>query len=143
MKGINNFRSLTVVLVLIFSLLLGGVSFTLNSNANEIPVWDPDTVYHGGDLVFWNGKIWQAQWWTLGEEPGTTGEWGVWRLYEGQPTPTPSPSPTPEPTPPAGLREWDPNTVYVKGDLVHWKGYIWEAQWWTLGEEPARVCFRQ
>ncbi|EKA4516317.1 hypothetical protein OLI49_004685, partial [Vibrio parahaemolyticus] len=25
------------------------------------------------------GKEWTAQWWTSGEEPGTTGQWGVWR----------------------------------------------------------------
>ena len=152
MKGIINFKSVTVVLILVFSLILGGIPFTLNTNAQSdfsvasvldaalvpasesaIPVWDPETAYHGGDLVRWNGKIWKAQWWTLGEEPGTTGEWGVWRLHDVEPTPSPEPTQSPEPS---GVEQWDPNTVYVKGDLVHWNGYIWEAQWWTLGEEP-------
>lgn len=152
MKGIINFKSVTVVLILVFSLILGGIPFTLNTNAQSdfsvasvldaalvpasesaIPVWDLETAYHGGDLVRWNGKIWKAQWWTLGEEPGTTGEWGVWRLHDVEPTPSPEPTQSPEPS---GVEQWDPNTVYVKGDLVHWNGYIWEAQWWTLGEEP-------
>lgn len=22
---------------------------------------------------------WKSKWWTKGEEPGTTGEWGVWQ----------------------------------------------------------------
>lgn len=41
--------------------------------------WDKNAVYTQGDVVTHNGKEWSAQWWTTGEEPGTTGEWGVWR----------------------------------------------------------------
>jgi hexosaminidase len=43
------------------------------------PAWDRDKVYTGGDVVSHNGHKWNAQWWTRGEEPGTTGQWGVWR----------------------------------------------------------------
>ncbi|ELE1905143.1 lytic polysaccharide monooxygenase [Vibrio vulnificus] len=41
--------------------------------------WGKDKVYVAGDVVSHNGREWTAQWWTTGEEPGTTGEWGVWR----------------------------------------------------------------
>ncbi|MDF2155844.1 lytic polysaccharide monooxygenase [Vibrio sp. CAU 1672] len=41
--------------------------------------WDKDAIYNQGDVVIHNGQEWTAQWWTRGEEPGTTGEWGVWR----------------------------------------------------------------
>ncbi len=41
--------------------------------------WDTAAVYVGGDQVSHNGHTWLAQWWTTGEEPGTTGEWGVWK----------------------------------------------------------------
>ncbi len=41
--------------------------------------WDASAVYTGGDVVAHGGHEWRAQWWTTGEEPGTTGEWGVWR----------------------------------------------------------------
>ncbi|BBA98514.1 putative chitinase [Actinacidiphila reveromycinica] len=40
--------------------------------------WSSSQVYTGGDTVSWNGHDWLAKWWTQGEEPGTTGEWGVW-----------------------------------------------------------------
>lgn len=40
--------------------------------------WDASAVYVGGDRVSWGGHNWQAGWWTTGEEPGTTGQWGVW-----------------------------------------------------------------
>ena len=55
--------------------------------------WDAGTVYLKGDEASHNGILWQAEWWTQGEEPGTTGEWGVWRKVSdsscggGQPDP--------------------------------------------------------
>ncbi|MDD9178395.1 MULTISPECIES: lytic polysaccharide monooxygenase [Aliivibrio] len=41
--------------------------------------WQTGLIYNTGDVVSYNDKEWTAQWWTKGEEPGTTGEWGVWR----------------------------------------------------------------
>jgi hypothetical protein len=41
--------------------------------------WSPTNVYVGGNAVSHEGDIWRAKWWTRGEEPGTTGEWGVWQ----------------------------------------------------------------
>ncbi|GLS92494.1 hypothetical protein GCM10007916_35660 [Psychromonas marina] len=41
--------------------------------------WNAANVYQGNDTVKHNGRNWTAQWWTQGEEPGTTGEWGVWQ----------------------------------------------------------------
>lgn len=41
--------------------------------------WSATAVYNGGAIVSYNGRRWQAQWWTQGEVPGTTGQWGVWR----------------------------------------------------------------
>ena len=41
--------------------------------------WNSTTVYTQGNRVIHNNIIWEAQWWTAGEEPGTTGQWGVWR----------------------------------------------------------------
>ena len=42
--------------------------------------WDAKKVYVGGDIVSHNGKNWLAGWWTQNEEPGTTGDWGVWKV---------------------------------------------------------------
>ncbi len=42
--------------------------------------WDAKKVYVAGDIVNHNGKTWLAGWWTQNEEPGTTGEWGVWKV---------------------------------------------------------------
>jgi hypothetical protein len=43
-----------------------------------LPGWDSGQVYTGGAQVSHAGHEWRAKWWTQGEEPGTTGEWGVW-----------------------------------------------------------------
>ncbi len=69
------------------------------------PTWDPVAIYVGGDLVGHDAQTWRAGWWTRGEEPGTTGEWGVWRLAEagatcaGTAPPDPDPKPGTDPSP--------------------------------------------
>ncbi|MGW3191092.1 glycosyl hydrolase family 18 protein [Streptomyces ardesiacus] len=41
--------------------------------------WSAGAVYTGGQQVSHQGHTWKAKWWTTGEEPGTTGQWGVWQ----------------------------------------------------------------
>lgn len=41
--------------------------------------WASTSVYTGGDVVTHEGHTWKASWWTRGETPGTTGQWGVWK----------------------------------------------------------------
>jgi hexosaminidase len=41
--------------------------------------WDRTKVYTATNVVSHNSRRWTAQWWTQNEEPGTTGQWGVWR----------------------------------------------------------------
>ncbi|MFJ2785271.1 MULTISPECIES: glycosyl hydrolase family 18 protein [unclassified Streptomyces] len=41
--------------------------------------WVTSSVYTGGQTVSYKGHTWKAKWWTTGEEPGTTGQWGVWQ----------------------------------------------------------------
>jgi hexosaminidase len=41
--------------------------------------WSGTATYNGGAVVSHNNHKWTAKWWTQNEEPGTTGEWGVWR----------------------------------------------------------------
>ncbi|MBT2407271.1 MULTISPECIES: chitinase C-terminal domain-containing protein [unclassified Streptomyces] len=43
------------------------------------PAYVAGTVYTAGQVVSHKGHNWKAQWWTQNEEPGTTGEWGVWK----------------------------------------------------------------
>lgn len=78
------------------------------------PAWNASAVYTQGNEVSHNGRKWRAKWWTQGETPGTTGQWGVWedmgpcvvgptntptRTPTTGPTNTPTRTPTPGPTP--------------------------------------------
>ena len=42
--------------------------------------WKDTVVYTGGDRVVFNGKVYEAKWWTKGEQPDQAGESGVWKL---------------------------------------------------------------
>lgn len=46
-----------------------------DSSASE---WDANTVYNAGDKVSYKGHIYQANWWTQGDEPSDD-EWGAWK----------------------------------------------------------------
>ncbi|AZL84708.1 hypothetical protein EIJ81_08855 [Aliivibrio salmonicida] len=41
--------------------------------------WTAVGTYNTGDQVTVNGVIYQAQWWTQGNNPETSGDWGVWK----------------------------------------------------------------
>lgn len=62
--------------------------------------WAGSAVYTGGMSASYGGHNWQAKWWTQGETPGTTGQWGVWSdqgVCGGGQTPDPDPG-TPNPS---------------------------------------------
>ncbi|WP_328917178.1 MULTISPECIES: chitinase [unclassified Streptomyces] len=48
------------------------------TGACVVAEWTASAIYVGGNEVAHKGHKWKAQWWTTNEEPGTTGQWGVW-----------------------------------------------------------------
>jgi chitinase len=50
----------------------------IDYSCDGISDWQASTIYVNGDQVIYNQLLYQAKWWTIREEPGTTGEWGVW-----------------------------------------------------------------
>lgn len=73
-----------------------------STQPGQYPAWNASTIYNNGDIVSHNGKNWKAGWYTTNEEPGTTGQWGVWQeVKDGSNVPSPSPSqyvPSPSPS---------------------------------------------
>jgi len=61
-------------------------SATVTAKATDIPVcagsWDANTVYRKPDRVTYNGKVYEAKWWTLDEKPGSS---QVWQLIGNDP----------------------------------------------------------
>ena len=51
-------------------------------NHREAGDGNASAIYNKGDTVVLNGTTYVAGWWTKGQEPGTTGEWGVWKAVK-------------------------------------------------------------
>ncbi|WP_299495357.1 immunoglobulin-like domain-containing protein [uncultured Shewanella sp.] len=90
--------------------------------------WSNDKPYHSEDTVSFAGKIWSAKWWTKGEEPGTTGKWGVWINVEDCSGDNNDEGNTPS--------VWTHSQEYSMNDTVTYNNKTWKAKWWTQGEEP-------
>ncbi|MER5766488.1 chitinase C-terminal domain-containing protein [Streptomyces sp. NPDC001985] len=43
------------------------------------PAWSAAGEFGTGVTVSHKSRNWKAKWWTKGDEPGTTGQWGVWQ----------------------------------------------------------------
>uniref|UniRef100_UPI000A7EA04B carbohydrate-binding protein n=1 Tax=Clostridium sp. NkU-1 TaxID=1095009 RepID=UPI000A7EA04B len=50
-------------------------------DTGTISEYSPDAIYVQGDLVMYQGNIYQAKWWTQGNIPGTE-QWGPWELVQ-------------------------------------------------------------
>lgn len=145
-KGVFLLKNRKFAYVLISSLVLTSVSpvnvrnFSLdNSNivqAETLSEWSAKKVYNTGDKVVYNGKVWEAQWYTQNEEPGTTGQWGVWQEHGNASDVTVSADPAASLDPATGIAAWNSQVVYNQGDIVSYGGKNWIAGWYTINEEP-------
>ncbi|XZG69032.1 glycosyl hydrolase family 18 protein [Chitinibacteraceae bacterium HSL-7] len=128
------------------------------ASCTGVAPWDAAKVYaSGGTSVTQNNHLYQNKWWTQGDDPSKSGEWGVWTdkgVCDGVvPTPTPVATPTPSPvtpipvtptpvtptpspvtpapvTPtPSTCQEWveSNSKAYNAGDVVSYKGSTYTA----------------
>lgn len=61
-----------------------GVTPTASANPGNpaacgLAPWAAANVYASGEKVSRDGRNWEARWWTQGDQPGTTDQWGVWQ----------------------------------------------------------------
>lgn len=102
------------------------VSRTFNVTVNNVAdtgktTWDTNTVYVGGDLVWYEGKQYKARWWTRGENPATSSVWQEVAVpNDGR----------------LDSNDWTASKAYTGGSTVTFNGEQFQAQWWTQGEEP-------
>lgn len=57
----------------------GGTGGTGGGGTCSATAWSASAQYGGGTTVSHAGHTWKSKWWTTNEEPGKTGEWGVWQ----------------------------------------------------------------
>ncbi|WP_229399250.1 chitinase C-terminal domain-containing protein [Micromonospora okii] len=54
------------------------VTPTGGNNCGGIAVWNASTAYSGGSIVQHENRRYRSKWWTQGENPANSGQWGVW-----------------------------------------------------------------
>jgi len=54
------------------------IAVYLAPDGNLYDLWTADRVFTGGEVVFWEGALYQAQWWTRNQTPDT--QWGPWEF---------------------------------------------------------------
>jgi chitin-binding protein len=83
------------------------------------PAFDATTVYTGGEIVYFEGNLYEAKWWTLGGNPATSDAWEIIvTRYED------------------GSTDFRLSATYFGGDLVRFEGNLYRAKWWIRGELP-------
>lgn len=90
--------------------------------------WNSTTIYLANDTVSYNGVIYRAKYWTQNDIPAQNyGNCCVWDLI----------------APCAGYDittcfkpSYDPLIAYTAGQQVYLNGYVYQAQWWTLNQNP-------
>ena len=98
----------------------GGGCTATDPDAANWPVWKAASTYNSGDKVSHNQLVWQAKYWTQGNEPSQTAD--QWKLIS-----------------PVQLG-WNAGVAYNAGDLTNHNGRKWKAQYWTKGDEPGKAA---
>lgn len=99
-----------------------GLACASTPDASATP-WNAQTVYRGGELVFLDGRVFEAQWYAKGDAPGASvhGPWAT--LTECG-------------VDPGTVQAWYADRIYDKGDKVVHDGETYTAQWWTRNQSP-------
>lgn len=102
------------------------------------PIWRSGKAYDEGAKVVWQGRVYQAKWWTQNNQPDAP----VKHIWE---TPWRYLGPVLESDRVAvragaaadGTRaRWSAESVFVAGDEVEYQGKAYRAKWWTQGDAP-------
>ncbi|HEY0227950.1 MAG TPA: carbohydrate-binding protein, partial [Mycobacterium sp.] len=108
------------------ALYSGRIDCDLHLGSQGVPApaaWDKKKVYNSGDRVSYNGKVFQALWYTSGETPGSNSS-GAWAEIA---------------TAADGTAIWTASRVFTTGDVVTYQGRTFAALWYTRGQAPGGV----
>ncbi len=53
---------------------------TVTGGTCTTPAWNSTAVYTAGNRASRNGNVYEAKWWTQGDDPLLSGQWDVWKL---------------------------------------------------------------
>jgi chitinase len=103
------------------------------------PLWRAAKTYTDGMKVVWQGRVYQAKWFTKGNQPDAPVKdtWETpWR-YLGPVLDSDRDAVAASATVVGGERpKWSAERVYVAGDEVELDNGAFRAKWWTQGDQP-------
>jgi chitodextrinase len=91
----------------------------------DATAWAASSIYLAGMLVSEGGITYKANWWTQGADPA---------LHNG---PSGAPWTAVGGTISQGPAAWAPGNVYTAGMTAIENGVVYQAKWWTQGDDPA------
>jgi len=90
------------------------------TTAGGTAIWTATRIFDTGDVVVYDGKTFEALWYTRGEEPGSKKN-GAWAEVA---------------TAPDGTAIWTATRIFNAGDVVRYEGKTFEAKYYTRGDVP-------
>lgn len=93
--------------------------------AQAPPAWTPEGIYDSGSRVYWQGRIFEAKWWTRNQAPNPSEPWGAW-MEIGEEAEILD----------ITVPRWTASRVFLAGDKVYYQGRLWQSQWWTRNQSP-------
>lgn len=111
-------------------------------DTSPYPIWNSDLPYPADSKVVWHRSVYEAKWWTQGEQPDLPTESGAqpWRLL-GPVLPGEKPVERPQ-LPADAYPAWQKSQEYRRGDRIVFDGAGYEAKWWTQGDSPDAALVR-
>lgn len=117
-------------------------TFEDDPETSPYPIWGSDVAYPANSKVVWHRSVYEAKWWTQGDQPDQPTESGAqpWRLLGPV---LPGEKPVERPQLPTGVYEaWQKPMEYRRGNRVTFDGSGYEAKWWTQGDSPDASLIR-
>jgi chitinase len=110
---------------------------TDNPATSPYPIWQPNRPYVTGYKVVREGNIYDAKWYTAGNDPAAQVQYAYqtpWQLIGPVP---PGDHPPTTTTLPVGTHPaWSPTAAYTTGTKVLYEGQAYQAKWYTKATSP-------
>ena len=118
------------------ALAVGASGVAAAADCSGVSKWSSSKTYTGGDQAVYDGSLWEAKWWTSGDEPGSS-EWGPWEEVGACGDDDGGDDDGGSGVDCSGVSAYDSSATYNGGDQVTYENVLWTAEWWTKGTEPS------
>jgi len=115
-----------------------GIALAPSNSPGPYPQWQPSVTYPANYKVVREGEIYDAKWYTQGQDPATVVQYQSetpWQLIG--PVLAGSHPPTTTTLPTGTYRTWSPSSTYTAGQRVLFGGLPYQAKWYNVAQSPA------